>query len=72
MSRFLDLDHPFFLPLWRRAALVAALLVWTVLEVIIGSSTWAMLFGALGLYAAYAFFVAWDPEAVKKRLEEKK
>ena len=51
--------HPFFRPLWRRLLVVALAFGWTAVEVAAGSTTWAMLFGAMGAYAAWQFFVAW-------------
>lgn len=56
-----DLDHPFFRPLWIRIAVVALSLGWAVFELADGSPFWAMLFGALGVYAAYRFFVTFNP-----------
>lgn len=54
----LDVDHPFFRPLWRRLLTVFLPLAWALFELVTGSVGWAMLFGATGLYAGYAFFVA--------------
>ncbi len=57
MNRFLDLDHPFFIPLWRRVLIVAACLGWAAFEFIgTGSPLWGMLFGAIGVYAGWHFF----------------
>ncbi len=70
-GRFLDLEHPFFLPAWRRAAVVALCLGWALVELSAGQFFWAILFGAAGAYAAYGFFVAWDPEAVRRKHEDK-
>ncbi len=59
MSRkFLDTDHPMFRPLWVRLLIVALCLGWAAFEFIDGSPFWGMLFGALGVYAAYGFFFA--------------
>ena len=56
-----DLDHPFFRPLWIRALVVAVCLGWALFEFATGSPFWGVLFGAAGLYAAYRFFVTFDP-----------
>lgn len=56
-----DLDHPFFRPLWIRIALVSACLGWAAFEFLAASPFWGMLFGALGLYAAWRFFVTFEP-----------
>ena len=58
---FLGIRSPFFLPRWRRVAVVAVCLGWVLFELSGGSVFWAILFGALGLYAAYEFFVVFDP-----------
>lgn len=56
-----DLDHPYFRPLWIRLLIVAVALGWAVVEFATGSPFWGILFGALGVYAAYRFFVAFNP-----------
>lgn len=65
MGRYFDLDHPFFIPLWRRVLIVAVCLGWAVLEVIWirGSPIWPMLFGAVGLYAGWHFFFNFNPRS---------
>ena len=57
-----DLKDPFFLPVWRRAVVVGLTLGWAVFELLTGSVTWAILFGAVGIYAFYQFFVVWNPD----------
>ncbi|MFT4618779.1 MAG: hypothetical protein ACI9KS_001399 [Sulfitobacter sp.] len=52
----LDLRHPFFLPKWRRVAVIAALAFWTWVEITQGNPFWAMLVGGIGIYAIYVFF----------------
>ena len=59
--KFLDVQHPFFIPLWRRIAVVVVCLGWAVVELTSGAVIWAILFGGLGLYCAYQFFVVFDP-----------
>lgn len=60
--RFLDVQLPFFIPLWRRVAVVALALGWATVELTAGSPFWAALFGAAGLYCAHQFFIAFDPK----------
>jgi hypothetical protein len=60
-DKLLDLDHPFFRPLWIRMGIVVLCLVWTGLEIYGGSMSWAIVFGALGVYCAYRFFVVFNP-----------
>lgn len=66
MTRLLDLNHPFFIPLWRRVLIVALCLGWAVVEIVGGSPFWAILFGAIGLYAGYAFFFDFHPREPDK------
>lgn len=49
--KFLDPDHPFFRPVWRRWATVLFPLGWAVVELAAGSPGWAILFAAAGVYA---------------------
>ncbi|OYX40826.1 MAG: hypothetical protein B7Z02_17805 [Rhodobacterales bacterium 32-67-9] len=62
-----DLQLPFFRPLWLRLAVVAVCLGWAGMEMVSGSPGWAILFAAAGLWAAYQFFVAWDPKLDDER-----
>lgn len=64
LGRFLDVRHPMFLPVWRRALAVALPLLWSLVEVGQGALIWAAIFAAAGLYLGWAFFVAWDSEEV--------
>ena len=52
--KFLDADHPFFQPVWRRWATVLVPLAWACVELAFNSPGWAVLFGAVG---AYAFWI---------------
>ncbi len=61
MSRLFDLDHPFFIPLWRRVLIVVACLGWALFEFLAASPFWGMLFGAIGLYAGWHFFFNFNP-----------
>lgn len=62
MGRLFDLDHPFFIPLWRRVLIVAVCLGWAAFEFAgTGSPFWGTLFGAIGLYAGWHFFFNFNP-----------
>ena len=50
--KLLDASHPFFNPLWRRIAVVVFAL---------GETVWALFFGAIGLYCAWALLLAYEP-----------
>jgi hypothetical protein len=61
--KFFDVQHPFFIPLWRRIVVVALCLGWAGFEFATAQPFWGILFGAAGLYCAYQFFVVFDPPA---------
>jgi hypothetical protein len=61
MARLRDFEHPFFRPLWRRIAVVAACAVWTAVEYAGGSSTWALIALAVTAYGAWQFFYLYKP-----------
>lgn len=56
-----DVQSVFFIPLWRRVVLVGASALWAVVEYVNGGPMWALLFGAISLYCAHQFFIAFDP-----------
>ena len=60
-----DLSHPFFLPLWRRVVTVAISAGWALLELAMGNTGWAAIFGAIAAYAVYGLFIAFDAEAAR-------
>jgi hypothetical protein len=64
--RLFDVQHPWFIPLYRRIIVVVLLLGWTVFEFLRGSPFWGVLFGGLGLYCAHQFFIAFDPPKPKE------
>ncbi|WP_439124291.1 hypothetical protein [Marivita sp.] len=58
----INLRVPFFRPLLRRALTTGITLAWALFELSLGNPGWALLFGAVGAYCAYEFFVVFDPE----------
>jgi hypothetical protein len=56
-QKFLDADHPFFRPRWRRWATLAACFGWGAVELYLGAFLWAGLFIGLGVYAAWELFL---------------
>lgn len=62
MTKLFDLQKPFYRPLWIRVALVVFCLGWALFELRNGAPFWAILFGAMGIYAAHQFFIAFDPK----------
>ncbi|WP_108854640.1 hypothetical protein [Albidovulum aquaemixtae] len=67
---FFDLRTPFFRPLWVRILVTALALGWAGVELVTGSVFWTILFGAVGLYCFYEFFIAFDPENFRAEEEE--
>ena len=57
-----DLQVAFFKPLWIRLAVVAVCLGWAAVEFWTGSTGWALMFGGVGLWSAYEFFVVFNPK----------
>ncbi len=55
--KFLDANHPFFRPVWRRWVTAALPLGWAVVEIVMGNPGWAMMFGAAGAYAAWVLIL---------------
>lgn len=66
MARLKDYEHPFFRPLWRRIALVAACAAWAVIEYAGGSPTWGMIALAFAAYGAWQFFYLYKPPEESK------
>ena len=64
--RFLDPQHPFFKPLWRRVLTVAAPAAWGLVEHVNGQPGWAIIFFAAAAYAGYELFLAPKPSAGDK------
>ncbi len=61
MAKFLDTSHPIFRPLWVRVLIVVLSGAWAVVEFVVGSPFWGMLFGALAAYAGWHFFFDFRP-----------
>lgn len=55
-----DRDHPFFRPLWRRVAIVAFCAVWAAWEFHNREMFWAVLVGAMAVYGAWTFLIAYE------------
>ncbi|PCJ89080.1 MAG: hypothetical protein COA52_12635 [Hyphomicrobiales bacterium] len=62
----INVQLPFFKPLWRRIATVVICLGWGTFEFVDGSPFWGVLFVGLGLICAYEFFVAFNPDGDSK------
>lgn len=69
-DKFLDLNHPFFLPPWRRYATIASCALWALFEWTLGTPFWAILFTALAAYTAYSFLLNFDEAAAQARKDK--
>ncbi len=68
--KLIDVQLPFFIPLWRRVVLVALCLGWALVELSNGAVMFALLFGGIGLFCAHQFFIAFDPKDPEKEAGE--
>ncbi|GEO85510.1 MULTISPECIES: hypothetical protein [Alphaproteobacteria] len=59
--KFLDPQHPFFKPLWRRILTVVAPAAWAFVELWNGEAGWAIVFFGAAAYAGYELFLAAKP-----------
>ena len=57
-----DADHPWFRPMWRRVLMVAIPATIAAVDIYHGNFGWALIFGGLGAYAVYIFFIAWNKD----------
>lgn len=60
-----EFDDPRLRPLWIRLLISGSCLAWAAFEIWMGAVGWAMLFGALGLWSAFRFFVTYNPDKNK-------
>lgn len=65
--KLFDLDHPFFLPLWRRVAVVVACLIWAAVEWLTGAPFWGLIALGLAGYSGWMLLIAFDAEAAAKK-----
>ena len=65
--KLFDFDHPFFLPLWRRIAIVLVCLCWGGVELMRGAPIWAAFFIGMGGLAARNFLITFDAERIRAR-----
>jgi hypothetical protein len=57
---FNDLDHPFYRPLWRRAAVVISTALWTLFETFYAQdSFWMVIALGIFIYAYYTLIHTW-------------
>ena len=68
-GKMFDLDVPFFLPVWRRVAVLVVAIGWGLFEISTGAIFWGIIFIGIGCIAAWKFRIA-DWDAVAKEAEE--
>lgn len=72
--KFIDPDHPFYRPLWRRVLLVGLCAVWTAVEFYNGERAWGTVFLVVSAYAfanLILFFKPSDPAAGPRKETER-
>ena len=67
--QLIDPDHPFYRPLWIRLVIVALCLGWAIVEASTKEPFWAIIVGALGIYAAYKLLLTFSPQPLKQEPE---
>ncbi len=65
MKSLFDTNDPFFVPLWRRIAIVAFCGGWALLEWSWGEEIWMMASLAITAWLTWAFFIAFKPREEK-------
>ena len=60
-----DLAIPFFLPLWRRVAVVGVATLWGFFEFTTGQTFWGVIFVGMGALAVWKFWTANWSEVAK-------
>ncbi|MGV8938384.1 MAG: hypothetical protein ACOH2J_14785 [Allorhizobium sp.] len=60
--QLIDVNHPFYRPLWRRIAIVVFCAGWAVVELVGQQPFWAVISGALGAYSAYRLLFTFNPK----------
>lgn len=55
--KLIDLEHPFFAPVWIRVLVVAVCIGWGLFEFASGAVLWGVFFCGIGAICAYRFAV---------------
>lgn len=70
MMHFFDLQQDFFLPVWRRVAVVVVCIAWGIVEFMTAAPFWGIIFGGMGVFAAWQFFFDGWPADNKAKTEK--
>ena len=64
--KIIEQQHPFYKPLWRRVAIVAAIALWFGYEAVyVREPLWLAVSGGILAYAAWSFLLTWPKKADK-------
>ena len=69
--KLLDVNHPFFIPPWRRYAIVAFCTGWALFEWVTYSPFWAILTTGLAVYTFHALILTFDAKKAAQVDERK-
>ncbi len=58
-GRAFEQSSPFYKPLWRRIAIIAAVALWLGFEIYGGSGFWTAIAAGMLCYAVWIFFLSW-------------
>ena len=58
----MDLQIKFFIPIWRRIAVVMSCSIWTCLEIWANNFGWGLFAFLITIYCAYQFFFIFQPK----------
>jgi hypothetical protein len=62
--KFIDHDHPFYKPLWRRLIIVAVTALWAVFEVFVsGEGLWVAVSCGVFAISVWTFLIDWKPSS---------
>ncbi len=57
-GRLFDVEIPFFIPVWRRYAVVIVAICWGLFEASTGALFWGMIFIGMGSIVGWRFYTA--------------
>ena len=66
----LDVEIPFFLPVWRRYLVITVAVCWGLFEISTGALFWGMIFVGMGSIVGWRFYTA-DWTTVAKDADDK-
>ncbi len=66
----IDLNHPFFKPLWIRIVLTVACFAWAIFEFVSDNLLWAAIFATFAAICFQGFFMDFKPRDDKNENSE--